>query len=35
LEHQEHAPVALSPGTYLVVRLREHQPGELSRQVPD
>lgn len=35
LDHQEHASIALEPGTYRVVRQREYQPGELPRQVAD
>lgn len=35
LDHQEHASIALAPGTYRVTRQREYQPGELPRQVAD
>jgi hypothetical protein len=35
LDHQEHASVALPPGTYRVRRQREYAPGALPRQVAD
>jgi hypothetical protein len=35
LEHQEHAAIALAPGTYKVTRQVEYEPGELPRQVAD
>ena len=34
LTHQEHAPIALAPGAYKVVRQREYSP-EAIRQVAD
>ncbi len=31
LEHQEHAPIEIAPGTYFVVRQREYHPQEVRR----
>jgi hypothetical protein len=31
LEHQEHAPITLEPGTYRVLRQREYAPGAIER----
>ena len=31
IRHQEHAPVALAPGTYRVVHQREYHPEEIRR----
>jgi hypothetical protein len=35
LEHEEHAAIALPPGTYRIVRQREYQPGMVPRHVAD
>lgn len=35
LQHEEHSPVTLPPGSYRVTIHREYQPGELPRQVQD
>lgn len=31
LEHQEHSPITIPPGTYRVVRQREYAPGAIRR----
>lgn len=31
LDHQEHAPIEIQPGTYWVVRQREYHPQEIRR----
>lgn len=31
LNHQEHAPIEIQPGTYWVVRQREYSPAEIRR----
>ena len=35
LNHEEHAPITIPPGDYVVNRQREYQPGELPRYVAD
>ncbi len=35
LTHEEHAPLAIPPGTYRVIRQREYQPKALPRIVGD
>lgn len=35
LRHEEHAPIQVPPGRYLVVRQREYVPRELPRTVAD
>lgn len=35
LRHEEHAPLAIPPGTYRVVRQREYQPRAAPRTVAD
>lgn len=35
LRHEEHAPLAIPPGTYRVVRQREYQPRAAPRAVAD
>src|SRR5437899_5066162 len=35
LFHEEHSPVELPPGNYKIVRQREYESGEWTRQVAD